>query len=356
MAPAVRFWDGGGADALASNPLNWSDDTAPTAQDTIVFNATSTKSITVDSAFPATIANLRIESGYDGTNTVPTTSLTLHRPLTITNSFIQAGGAIELTFGNFTIGSGADFEWLAGKFIARYNNELVISSGATVNVRTAALHGLGISSAPVDPVILNNFGTINIHDNATVAAGGSGATLYVRQGGQLNFLGSGIALDAPAAFFSFVIDNQGTITKSGLDADILLRNVHVTNIGTLNVNNGNLRIQGRGVGQGNVATIAAGAALTLEGGIVDFSGFGLGGVFDLNGFQVTGAGTLVIDGANAEVRHAGTSSVENLILKRGIVSGTGTLTINREMYWSGGTMIGASDARTTIGANAILYV
>lgn len=45
---ATRTWDGGGADNLASNALNWSSNIVPVANDAVVFNATSVKNCTYD--------------------------------------------------------------------------------------------------------------------------------------------------------------------------------------------------------------------------------------------------------------------------------------------------------------------
>lgn len=63
-------WDGGGADALASNPLNWDRDAVPSTGDLVMFDATSVKSCTWDLAYPAFVAySLTLATGYTGTVT-----------------------------------------------------------------------------------------------------------------------------------------------------------------------------------------------------------------------------------------------------------------------------------------------
>ena len=74
---ATVTWDGGGADGTCggnagdgnkwSCGLNWSTDSVPGIADTALFNGTSTKNVTIDSA--QTIAALTMTTGYTGTMT-----------------------------------------------------------------------------------------------------------------------------------------------------------------------------------------------------------------------------------------------------------------------------------------------
>ncbi len=60
---ATVTWTGSGADNLASNPANWSGNTAPQYGDNVIFDSTS-KDCTWD--LDVTLASLSIKSGYSG--------------------------------------------------------------------------------------------------------------------------------------------------------------------------------------------------------------------------------------------------------------------------------------------------
>src|SRR5688572_21767153 len=92
---ATRTWDGGGATNNWSEAANWSDNTAPVSGDIAVFNGTSTKNATIDTAF--TITELDINAGYTGT-------ITQSSNLTITGA--NADFVHNTTDGTFTWSSG----------------------------------------------------------------------------------------------------------------------------------------------------------------------------------------------------------------------------------------------------------
>lgn len=60
-----RVWDGGGADNLASNALNWDGDVAIQTNDKVAFNTASTKNCQWD--ITTTVYSMRMETGYSGT-------------------------------------------------------------------------------------------------------------------------------------------------------------------------------------------------------------------------------------------------------------------------------------------------
>ena len=64
-----RTWDGGGANALASTPANWVEDTAPVAGDDIILNTTSHKNMTWDLGVDA---GSWTQAEYTGTVTIAT--------------------------------------------------------------------------------------------------------------------------------------------------------------------------------------------------------------------------------------------------------------------------------------------
>lgn len=83
VGAATRTWDGGaGSSGKWSNDTNWSDNTKPTTGDTVIFDATSTRSDTMDASF--SIAHLKISSAYTGAMRMAGYTLT-----------VTAGGIID---------------------------------------------------------------------------------------------------------------------------------------------------------------------------------------------------------------------------------------------------------------------
>jgi hypothetical protein len=67
ISPALAAsitWDGGGANTLWSTTGNWSTDTVPGAGDIAVFDATSTKAVSIPVA--TSIGGISISSSYTG--------------------------------------------------------------------------------------------------------------------------------------------------------------------------------------------------------------------------------------------------------------------------------------------------
>lgn len=98
-------WDGGGGDNNWSTCENWTGDVCPAPADDVVFDGTSTKDATLDTA--TTVRRININSGYTGTVTQSDSA-----DLTVTNFFSQAtgtfvGGQATTTYNhNFTISGG----------------------------------------------------------------------------------------------------------------------------------------------------------------------------------------------------------------------------------------------------------
>lgn len=102
MVPAAtRTWDGEAGDDNWSSPMNWSDNTVPVAEDTVIFNGTSVKTCVLDVAVD--IAEVRIEATYAGL-------LQLDESLTLKSSMSQAGGWIGGS-GQLTVAANATFTW-----------------------------------------------------------------------------------------------------------------------------------------------------------------------------------------------------------------------------------------------------
>jgi len=88
-------WTGGGADNLASNPDNWSDNAAPQYGDDVVFDTTSTK----DCIWDVNIVLSSFGVGPDYTGLI-----TFEAPLIVTGDVNISGGTIKLSTGSLNIG------------------------------------------------------------------------------------------------------------------------------------------------------------------------------------------------------------------------------------------------------------
>ena len=93
VANGTFVWTGAGSDNLGSDPLNWSGDAAPIADDFLIFNSTSSKDAYLDSAFTSSLASVEIDAGYTG-------NIILQQSFTVTSSLMQAGGTIVLGSNN----------------------------------------------------------------------------------------------------------------------------------------------------------------------------------------------------------------------------------------------------------------
>lgn len=89
----VKRWTGGGADELASNPANWSDNIVPQNGDRIVFDESSPKNCTWNIGVTPTFLSM---TGYTG-------MITLNNDLTIAGSLTTASGTLNLNNWNLNV-------------------------------------------------------------------------------------------------------------------------------------------------------------------------------------------------------------------------------------------------------------
>jgi hypothetical protein len=122
--PATHIWSGGAADSLFSSAANWDDNSVPGPGDTIIFDATSTKTAVVDAAFGGSVAEMDITPGYTGT-------ILLQRDLSVTSHLVQAGGTVDGS-SNLAIPDGAVFDWLGA--VQAGSGTTTIAAGAQLNI------------------------------------------------------------------------------------------------------------------------------------------------------------------------------------------------------------------------------
>lgn len=121
---ATRTWDGGGANTLWSTAANWSDDTAPTAADTALFDGTGKKDSIVDSGFQGAIAGLSMTAAHTGSVLLQRGTLTVNGPLFL------SGGTLDMRNSGSTLALNGSWFNGGGTFRAGTGTVVLAGSGA----------------------------------------------------------------------------------------------------------------------------------------------------------------------------------------------------------------------------------
>ncbi len=265
--PSVSFtWDGGGSTNNWSEDANWTNNTEPGVSDTAVFDATSTKNCTIDTAI--SVGGVDINTGYSGT-------FTHSAALTV------GSGNYDQNAGTFTGGSTAidingDFILSTGTFTSTSGN-LTISgsltqSGGTFahNSGTVILDGTGGTpslslTGPLNHLTINNStgaytisGTLDVNGNSILTA------LASLTGGTITSAGNFTSNDSSftgTTAVTFDGSSQQTLTASSTDVPG----------GTITVSNTSTGV----LFASNIAFDTAGQDLTVTNGDVDMSTYNL---------------------------------------------------------------------------------
>ncbi len=386
---ATKTWDGGGANNNWSTCANWNLDTCPAAGDTVVFDGTSSKDVTVDAGFAGTIAVVQMNTGYSGT-------ITLARSFTVTSTFTQSAGIFNgsnqtmSVTGTFTLNSGASFTSTSGTLTL--SGSATINSAATFNNNGGIVTFAGTGTVTwacgnktFNSVVINRTATgVN---SATVGSDctlplGANPTVNLGTQGTFNIngtlSGSGtLTIDPEATGFTLAstsvlngfngLISPGVSSITGLNADfssyttfnltgslgmtlstgasitlpvgtgtgINLASLTVNTGTTFNSTSGTLNITGS-------TTINSGATFNHNSGIVTFTGTGNATLTcgnktfnsvvinrtasGVNSFSIGGDCNLPI-GANPTIN----LGVNTQFTMSGILSGTGTLTIDPDI-------------------------
>ncbi len=278
---AALTWDGGGADNNWSTCANWTTDTCPAAGDTVTFNGTSTKSVTIDAGAPASVATLTIAAGYTGT-------ITLARTFATTTTFSQATGTFTASNQSFTM---AAFTLSGGTFTA--------SSGTTTISGAVTVTGT--------PTFNHNSGTVNFTGGtATIACNGISLNLATFNNTAAKTISSGCSIP---------IGNNPTIANA------------ITLNGTL-------------TGSGTLTTTTGTFLLGTTGSLSGFSGMTSGGGMTVNGTLNAGSyspftvnGSFALGAASNFTAPSGTMSVVGLSITAGATFNANGGTID----YTGGT-------------------
>ena len=201
---ATRTWDGEGTTNNWSEAANWSGNVVPGSSDDAIFNNTSIKNSVWDSAGPAQIISLNVQSSYSG-------SLTLGRDVSVSGNWTFAGSG-SLNAQTSTL----KFVYYSSTFTPGaanyYNIEVAKNSGSSLTVSSTAIvvNNLTISGAGNSI----NTGSINVSGDITITAtsdsgGGSGT---------ININGTGDqSLSSAGGYLPNIIINKpsGTLYLSG---------------------------------------------------------------------------------------------------------------------------------------------
>ncbi|MBI4839227.1 MAG: hypothetical protein HY806_08855 [Nitrospirae bacterium] len=206
----IKTWSGGGSDNLASNPANWSDNTAPQNGDVIVFNSTSTKDCTWDIGI--IVASLNINAGY-------TSTITLNANPTVTGSVTITSGTLNAAFSTITVKgnwtNSGSFSSGTSTVILNGINQTIYGNNTFYNLSKIATSAgvLSFETGKTQTIV-----------NSLILTGASGNILSLRSTSQGNY---------------WYINPQGTRSISFVDAKDS-NNIHQTTIiPTNSVSSGN---------------------------------------------------------------------------------------------------------------------
>ncbi len=296
------------------NPSNWSSGSLPASTDDVTVSSTAVNGLTISDA--ETVNSIQ----GNGTISITGGSLTIFSAsefdgeLSVSGGTLQASGALSL---------GGTMAWTGGT----ESGTLDVGSSATLAFS-------GGNNKVLSDLTLNNAGTIDwtggnlgLQDSSTID-NESGALFDIETDNVI------VTMDGGDSTVS-AVDNAGTLEKNagtgtttfqagGSGATAVLNNT-----GTVEINSGTLNLSDGG-------TNSTSGTFDVEStGTLQFSG----DTFTLdNGSTFTGAGYTHVTGGTLNI--AGNVTVDTFEMDGGTVSGTGTLTVNIAMLWTGGTVSG----------------
>lgn len=354
-------WDGGGADALASNAVNWDTNVAPVAGDSIVF-PTTTKSCTWD--LNLSLVGFTINSGY--VNTITQNS---GANITLSATFAQNGAC------TFTCNAGATFTSAAFSVAAGTFNQ----GGAFVST-TFGCTGTGIyvgSSATMSTTAVT-------HSNTAALTATSGvwsvAGSWTKNNSPTFTHNSGtIAITAASTFGPAATLNLVTINTSASNGNVTLSSGTTVPLGaspTTSCGTGTLTPAGTitfsanwthtgSMSPGATAvitgtstptltitqslTVNSSATITNAIGTLTFNGTTASTLTD-TGDKLSGSTTVVTKGGNANFTVAASTTCRGGSAPS-VVCGTSTFTVSGIYTWTG--LLTVTGALTTSNGSTL---
>ncbi|HLC39160.1 MAG TPA: PKD domain-containing protein [Patescibacteria group bacterium] len=296
---AAKTWDGEGTDGTCgggagdgnkwSCALNWDNDALPVPADTVTFNSTSTKDVTIDAA--VTVAGFTIAATYSGTITSSAGA-----NLAINGNYSQSAGTFSpgsttitvsghffISAGTFTAGTSTlimtgDYRGLAAE--GKTLNNLTISGIVGINTNLS-IAGTGILTVDAaKSIYISEYYTLSMLSGATTTINGT-----IDGIGTLELIdGSGVNLSAGGTLRSITrfttSTSNTTIPDRAYGSDLELYNntgsgySGIMEAGTTTIND-NLYLYANGAGNITLDAVTNDPDVDIEGSF-DYIGTGAG--------------------------------------------------------------------------------
>jgi hypothetical protein len=324
---ANGVWDGGGgADTSWHNPLNWSNDVLPGADDDVLIpvefvgetvffttGATSVSSLTSH-------ANIMIVSG---TLSLASES-TMHAALTLQGGVLSGAGTLTVL---------GQLNWTGGT---------MSGSGKTAIAATAQLNINGSGSKTLSRT-LNNAGTAIWADSGVFGFGAGTVGKFNNLAGATFDVRNDLTFGNAAALSQGRFDNAGLFVKSAGTGTTVFPShgpIALDNTGIVEIQTGSIQLA---TGEsGGEFRLAAGTFMSMQRDYTLAAGA-----------TVTGNGQLRIGAATTTI--AGNVAIPHLVVAgSAVLGGSGALTVTDTLDWTGGTMSGSGT--TAIPATAQLNI
>src|SRR4051812_15066781 len=322
---------------------NWNPNQVPGGADNALVTASGSYTVTLNSA--ATVASLQVGGGT-GTKTLTVSStLTVNGASSVdANSVLNFSSGILNGTGDITV--AGTLNWSGGNMSG--TGATIIASGGTLNINNTVhdlqrtLQNNGTATWSAGPLQMNG-GVFN--NNGSFTAGTAGT---------LQFYGTGGAANA--------FNNTGTFVKQGAGAinfTVSSTGVSFNNTGSVDVQAGTLSFSAGGSNSGSIA-LTAGTTLGLSGA---YTHDGTSKITGAGAVNVTGGTQSFADGAEVNpalsissgtVSFAGNVTLSDLTLNSGALTGSGDVSVNGALTWSGGTMTGTG--RTIVANTGTLNI
>ncbi len=361
------IWTGNGGNANWATAGNWSGGVAPSTSNIAVFDGSCASNCSPTIAANISVSGIRISSGYTGTISQGSSTITLSSggwvqlggtfsggSATITNTgkFILSGGTFTSTSGTFNANGTVWSVSGTGSFVHNsgtvsmsgsgsltfgaetYNNFSLSAAGVTYTMNSTTLNvggTLTLSSASNGTYL--NSGTVNVYGNLTFAAnyGWNGSAIFRVKG---NASGQTISGSSSSAFVNNLIIEAGTnnVTMSGTFA---LGSIYtVTSVGTMTTTGSTVNIGGN-IGS---STLTFGSETYNN---ITFSS--CAGTYSLNSTTLNVGGTLTTSAA-----------CNNSYINSGTVNIYGNLTLTSNYGWYGSAVFkvkGNASGQTITGSS-----
>ena len=169
-AGVAKKWDGGGADALWSNALNWTEDAVPTSDKVPIFDNTCVSNCSATIDVPVEVTGIDINSGYSGTITQGSgAGITVTVGATgfdqAAGTFIPSANGIRIN-GEFIL-SGGIFNASVGNSDIYLSGNLTIEDASAYTKGSGTIHFIGDATQVItdNSTIKKDLGSISVDGN-----------------------------------------------------------------------------------------------------------------------------------------------------------------------------------------------